>query len=306
MTRYKVILNPAAGHGNGLRALPLVKQTLDQLHLDYDLVLTERSGQGIELARQAAGDGYDVVVAAGGDGTINEVVNGLMAVKLAGDQPPVLGVLPIGRGNDFAYSVGIPVEVGPACQALANASHHPVDIGKVTGGKVPEGRYFCNCVGIGFDAIVTIEVAKMPRLGGFAGFLIAVLKTMFLYNHAPLADIDFGGQTISQRSLLISIMNGKRLGGGGFVTAPDSLPDDGLLDLCIAEQMSVWAIMRMIPLFMKGTQATQKTIKTGRTARVTVTAHDGPLPAHTDGEIICTEDKHLAVELLPRQLEIIR
>ncbi|HTX79585.1 MAG TPA: diacylglycerol kinase family protein, partial [Longilinea sp.] len=295
-----------AGHGNGLKSLPQVKQTLDQLQLDYDLVLTERSGQGIDLARQAAKDGYDVVVAAGGDGTINEVVNGLMAVKLAGARPPILGVLPIGRGNDFAYSVGIPVEVEPACRALANANHHPVDIGKVTGGKVPQGRYFCNCVGIGFDAIVTIEVAKMPRLGGFAGFLIAVLKTMFLYNHAPLADIDFGGQTISQRSLLISIMNGKRLGGGGFVTAPDSLPDDGLLDLCIAEQMSIWAILRIIPLFMKGTQASQKTIKTGRTAQVTVTAHDGPLPAHTDGEIICTEDKRLTVELLPRQLEIIR
>ena len=87
--------------------------------------------------------------------------------------------------------------------------------------------------------------------------------------------------------------------------APDSLPDDGLLDLCIAEQMSSFAILGMVPHFMKGTQATQASIKTGRTGRVTVTAQDGPLPAQTDGEIICTQGRQLDVELLPRQIEII-
>src|SRR5450759_2359609 len=87
MKRYKVILNPVAGHGNGLRSLPIVKQNLANHGLDYELVLSEWAGHAIDLARQAALDGFAVVVAAGGDGTVNEVINGLMAVKLAGVQP---------------------------------------------------------------------------------------------------------------------------------------------------------------------------------------------------------------------------
>lgn len=305
MKRIKVLLNPVAGHGNGLRALPLVESSLTALGLSFDLVRTERPGHAIELSRQAALDGYAVVTAAGGDGTVNEVINGLMAVKQSGAQPPALGVLSVGRGNDLANSLNIPVELNAACQTLVADHRRLIDIGRVWGGTVPEGRYFGNCVGIGFDAIGTIEAAKLPRWGGFASFLVAILKTVFLYNHAPLAAIEFNGQTITQRSLMISIMNGKRIGGGGFIMAPDSQPDDGLLDLCIAEQMGSFAVLGMVPHFMKGDQASQKTIKTGRTARVSVTAQDGPLPAHMDGEIICTEHRRLDVELLPRQLEVI-
>jgi len=103
---------------------------------------------------------------------------------------------------------------------------------------------------------------------------------------------------------LISIMNGRRL-GGGFLMAPNSVPDDGLFDLCIAEQMSSFQVIKMIPHFTKGDQATQPAIKTGRAAHITITAQDGPLPAQTDGEIICVDGSHLEVEVLPRQLEII-
>jgi diacylglycerol kinase (ATP) len=174
----------------------------------------------------------------------------------------------------------------------------------VVGGLAPQGRYFWSCVGVGFDAITTIEVHKLPRWGGFLAFMAAVLKTVFLYNHAPLARIEFDGTVITQRSLLISIMNGRRL-GGGFIMAPDSLPDDGLFDLCIAEQMSSFQVIKMIPHFTKGDQATQASIKTGRAARITITAQDGPLPAQTDGEIICVDGTKLEVEVLPHQLEII-
>jgi YegS/Rv2252/BmrU family lipid kinase len=305
MTRYKIILNPAAGHGNGKLALPRVKECLDQLHLDYDLTVTDRAGQTTGLARQSAEEGYDVVVAAGGDGTINEVANGLMAFKLAGHQPPALGILPVGRGNDFAHSLSLPIEVDKACQALADNRRRPIDIGKVTGGKVPEGLYFCNCVGIGFDAVVTIEVVKLPRWGGFASFMYAVIKTIFLYTRPPLADINIDGEVITQRSLMISIMNGRQLGSGAFITAPDSKPDDGLLDICIAAQMNLLQILHIMPLFFKGTQVNEKTIKMRRGVHITVTARDGSLAAHTDGEMISFDDKSLAVELLPRQLDLI-
>lgn len=87
--------------------------------------------------------------------------------------------------------------------------------------------------------------------------------------------------------------------------APNSKPDDGLFDLCIGEQMSSFQVLRMIPHFMKGTQSTQPTIKTGQTTHITITGLDGPLPAQMDGEIISTEGKYLVVEIIPHQLEII-
>ena len=301
---YKIILNPTSGNGNGLRLLPQIEQLLTKYKLSYDLVRTEKIGHGIELTRQAVKDGYKAIIAAGGDGTVNEVINGLMQCKLDGLAIPPLGVLSVGRGNDFAGSMGIPADLEAGVQALVDDHHRTIDIGRVMGGIYPEGRYFGNCVGVGFDAITTIEVHKLPRWGGFFGFLVAVLKTVFLYNKAPMATTVYDEKTLTQRSLLISIMNGRRL-GGSFQMAPNSQPDDGLFDLCIAEQMSSLKVIMMIPHFTRGDQATQPSIKTGQAAHITITALDGPLPAQTDGEIICVDGTHLEVEALPRQLEII-
>jgi YegS/Rv2252/BmrU family lipid kinase len=301
---FTIILNPTSGSGNGLRSQPKIEQLFSQHGMSYDLVRTEREGHGIELTRQAVAAGCQVIVAAGGDGTVNEVINGLMLCKQDGLPRPPLGVLCVGRGNDFAGSMGIPTGLEDGIQALIDDHRRFIDIGKVTGGKYPQGRYFGSCVGVGFDAITTIEVHKLPRWGGFVGFLAAVLKTVFLYNKAPVATTVYDGNTLTQRSLLISIMNGRRL-GGGFYMAPDSLPDDGLFDLCIAEQMSSFRVLQMIPHFTRGDHATQPEIKTGRAAAISITAQDGALPAQTDGEIICVDGNHLEVEVLPRQLEII-
>jgi diacylglycerol kinase (ATP) len=303
-TSYKIILNPTAGHGNGLKALPQIEQLFNQGGVSFNLVRTEHPGHGIELTRQALKEGYEVIVATGGDGTVNEVINGLMLSKLEGAPVPPLGVLCVGRGNDFAGSMGIPTDLEGGFQALLEGNRRTVDVGRVVGGKYPQGRYFGNCVGVGFDAIATIEVAKMPRWGGYLSFLVAVFKTVFLYNKAPLARIEYDGSVITQRSLLISVMNGRRL-GGGFIMAPDSVPDDGAFDLCIAEQMSSLEVIKMIPHFTRGDQATQPTIKTGQASKISIIAQDGPLPAQTDGEIICVDGSRLDVEVLPRQIEII-
>jgi diacylglycerol kinase (ATP) len=281
-----------------------IEQLLSQNKLSYDLVRTEGEGEGIKLTGQAIRDGFEVIVAAGGDGTVNEVVNGLMHMKQEGAAIPPLGVLCVGRGNDFAGSLGIPEDIAGGVEALRADQRRVVDIGRVTGGKYPDGRYFANCVGVGFDAITTIEVHKLPRWGGFVAFMAAVLKTVFLYNKAPLAKIEFDNQEITQRSLLISIMNGRRL-GGGFIMAPNSQFDDGLFDLCIAEQMSSLNVIKMIPHFTKGDQADQPTIKTGQAKRISITAQDGPLPAQTDGEIICEDGNQLEIEVLPHQLEVL-
>jgi diacylglycerol kinase (ATP) len=304
MMRYKIIANPTAGHGNGLRAIPKIERALTKHGLAYELVCTERPWHAVKITRQSAADGFDVVVAAGGDGTVNEVINGLMLSRQAYGHAPALGVLCAGRGNDFASSVGIPEDLDQACQVLAAGHRRLIDIGCVYGGNYPQGRYFGNCVGVGFDAMTTIEVAKLPRWCGFFSFLLGVFKTAFIYNKAPLATIEYDEHTLTQRSLMISMMNGRQL-GDGFIMAPDSRPDDGLLDLCIAEQVKPLRIFEMVPHFMRGDQATQPEIKTGRAAHIRITSQDGALPAQTDGEIICSDGSFLEIDLLPLQLEII-
>lgn len=305
MKRYKVIANPASGRGKAARQIPLVERYLKAAGLSYELTRTAGHWHAVDLARQAARQGFDVVVAAGGDGTINEVINGLMEVRQTGAAIPALGVLCIGRGNDFAYGMGIPETLEAGVQALARDQRWTIDIGKVTGGLHLEGRYFGNCVGVGFDAVGTIEAAKLPAfLGGFLTYLIAVLRTIFLYHIGPIVEISYGQMHWQQGALMVSIMNGKRI-GGGFLMAPGAEPDDGMLDLCIAGQGSRRRILQLVPHFTRGTQASQPEITTGQTDALVVRAVKGVLPAQTDGEILCVDGDRLEIELLPRQLEVV-
>lgn len=304
MPKIKIIANPVAGGGNGRKAIPQIQQIASRYDLDYDLAISEGHWHAVELTRQAAEDGYEIVVAAGGDGTINEVINGLMEIKTAGKQPPALGVLTAGRGNDFAYGVNIPYGLEAGVKVIKQGHQRAIDIGRVYGGLYPQGRYFGNCVGVGFDAIGTIEVAKLPRLGGFLSYVIAVIKTIFLYFQAPVSTVIFNDQRITQPSLLISIMNGQRL-GGGFKPAPTAKPDDGLFDLCIAHQVSRLEMFKLLPLFLRGTQASHPAIQTAQATHITVTCEEGRLPAQTDGEILCVDGTRLEVELLASQIKVI-
>ena len=303
MTKYMIIANPNAGHGKGARAIPEIERELTCLGLDFDLVRTERVGHGISLAREAALGAYQVIVAAGGDGTVNEVLNGLMEARLAGENRPALGVLCTGRGNDFAPCINIPEDLPAAFQVLKDDHRRIIDIGRVVGGKFPQGRYFANNVGVGFDAIGTIEVAKLPEWG-MLSFLIAILKTIFLYYKGPTVRLDHDDQTLTTSTMMLLTMNGKRM-GTGFKMAPDSKPDDGLFDLVIVRQVSRLRIFSLIPHFMKGTQGTQPEVQTLRATRVAITALKGALPAQSDGEIICVDGTRLDIDLLPHQVEVV-
>ncbi len=303
MTKYKIIANPNAGHGKGARAIPEIERELTRLGLDFDLVRTECVGHGIRLAHAAALEGYDVIVAAGGDGTVNEVLNGLMEARLVSQNRPAMGVLCMGRGNDFGPCVNIPEDLPTAYQVLKDDNRRIIDIGRVSGGKFPQGRYFANNVGVGFDAIGTIEVAKLPEWG-MLSFFIAILKTIFLFYKGPTVRLDYDDKTLTTSTLMLLTMNGKRM-GTGFKMAPDSKPDDGLFDLVIVRQVSRLRIFGLIPHFMKGTQGTQPEVQTLRAARVAITAVSGALPAQSDGEIICVDGARLDIEMLPRQVEIV-
>ena len=302
MGKYRLIVNPTAGGGTAGKSIPDIERRLHKSGLDFDLVQTERPWHAAELARAAAAE-VDVVVAVGGDGTANEVLNGLMLAKNAG-HTVTMGVLCVGRGNDFAFGVGIPTELAASCEALTADRRRTIDVGHVVGGDLPEGRYFGNGVGIGFDAVVGFVAAKMKHVRGFVGYFVAAIKTIFVYFKAPLVRLEFDGQPMDLHALMVSVMNGTRM-GGGFMMAPNGVPDDGVFDLCIARQVSRPRIFAVMLKFMKGTQAEHPAITTGRTNRITVTAMEGTLPAHADGETLCTEGRKLELEIIPNAIEIV-
>ncbi len=302
--RYYVIVNPTSGRGDGESAISIIERCLRAAGLDFVLEITTHPWHAVDLAKQAAIDGFDVVASAGGDGTANETINGLMQAKQLGHHQAALAVLTVGRGNDFSFSMGVPAELEMACQALIDNHRRKIDIGLVTGGLFPNGRYFGNGVGIGFDAVVGFEALKMKYLHGFASYIVAALKTIFLYFKAPQVQIDFQDKSIKLPALMVSIMNGRRM-GGGFMMAPDGKPDDGLLDLIIAREVSRPKIFALIGRFMGGTQAGHEAIQTDQIQKVSVKALNGVLPAHADGETLCTEGTHLEIEILPSQIELI-
>ncbi|MEN8172412.1 MAG: diacylglycerol kinase family protein [Chloroflexota bacterium] len=302
--RYFVIVNPISGRGDGKSSVPVIEHCFNQAGLDYKIELTTHPWHAADLAQGAVVDGFDVVACAGGDGTVNEIINGLMQAKNAGQGQAALAVLTVGRGNDFAFSMGIPAELEAACQALIKDQRRSIDIGLVTGGLFPEGRYFGNGVGIGFDAVVGFEALKMKYLHGFASYIVAALKTIFLYFKAPQVQIDYHGESTSLPALMVSIMNGRRM-GGGFMMAPNGLANDGVLDLIIARQVSRPKIFALIGRFMAGTQADHPAIQTSQVQSVTITAQNGVLPAHADGETLCTAGTQLKVEILSDQIDLI-
>jgi len=302
--QYKIILNPHAGSGLGARELPNIHRLLSSHNMDYDLTCTEDTWHAAELAAEAARAGYKVVVAAGGDGTSNEVINGLMEARGTGGSSPALGLLSLGRGNDFAHAVGVPVDLEEALQVLIADHRRRIDLGQVFGGNFPQGRYFGNCVGVGFDAVATIETAKLPRFGGFLSFLIAVLKTILLYHRGPEVRLVYDEKSLSLATLMVSIMNGQRL-GDGFWMAPEAAVDDGFFDLCVARQVSRRRILSLIPHFLRGTQSTQDEIITGKGAKITIEALEGVLPAQTDGEILCIDGTDLRIEIHPLALDVV-
>jgi len=301
MKAFKIILNPVAGRGYSGRVEPKIRQFLKEEGLEFDLDHTEHRGHGIKLAEKAIKEGYKSIIAVGGDGTTNEVINGMIAAsdgKVAG----TLGLLATGSASDFTFSVGVPSDLRQACHLLAKNNTRIVDLGKVTlPGENP--RYFDNQLGIGFDGVVTIEAQKFKRLRGMALYFPVVLKTIFLTNKATQVTIQYDDQKIELPTLQISVANGIRE-GGGFYMAPDAEIDDGYFDLCIVGKVSKLSMLGLIPKFMKGTHVKYKATTMARAKKVTITSEDN-LIAHIDGEIICTQGHKIECEIIPKRLQVL-
>jgi YegS/Rv2252/BmrU family lipid kinase len=303
MPKYKVIVNPNAAKGTASRHIPSIETSFQNRGLEYSIAISERPWHAVELSQQAIADGYDTIVAAGGDGTINEVINGIMLSKQSGHSTARLGVLPIGRGNDFAYAAGIPLDFEASCEAIAQAATRVIDVGRVTGGLYPQGRYFGNGVGVGFDAVINY-LASESRIGGTLGYLIAAAKAIFFYFKPPLVEIQLDDRKMTQFAMMVTAMNGHRL-GGGFILAPDANLSDANFDVCVASKLNKFEIIKLLPHFLNGSQKGHPALQFSYSQTVHVKALEGILYSQADGEKISMDATEITIELFPAQLEVI-
>jgi YegS/Rv2252/BmrU family lipid kinase len=292
-----------ADMGNAWRVARDLRSITEQ-HGGVDWSGTVYPGHGIELAKQAAEQGYEMIIAMGGDGTVHEVINGVMQVPE--DQRPMLGVVPVGSGNDFAHAIGVPTKSDHALLHALNGEFSRVDLGLMTD-EHGKKEYFDNTLGVGFDAVVTIRSHRLPVLRGFLMYLTAVIQTIFL-NHNPMRmQIETEDQKWEQSNLLLTVCNGPRE-GGGFMIAPDAKIDDGLLHYAMIKTVSRPMMFRLIPEVMNGTHGRFKQVTMGSCKRMIVSA-DRPMYIHTDGEIYAgfgTDVRRVTFEVLPKALKVVR
>lgn len=304
MPQMTVIVNPYANRGDSQHQIDAGLRALATSGLDFDIKLTEYRGHATLLAAEAVRAGAKVLVAAGGDGTVHEVANGILEVAEGeeGVAGAALGVLPVGSGNDFAWGLGLDKGLDDAIERLRRGQERIIDVAYVVPDADPP-RYFVNILGGGFDSQVNIEAHKIKRLRGFAIYIVAVLKTLAIYYRNPRAVVRFDDQEHDFDMLMTMVAIGPRL-GGGFIAAPDALYDDGLFDICMVSKTSRFDMLKLIPKFMQGKHIGHPKVTMARTAHITIACADG-FPSQADGEIVGNSVKRLEISLIPRRLRVI-
>ncbi len=254
---------------------------------EVELVLTSGPGHATALAR-AVGESVERVIAVGGDGTVHEVANGLMARGI--ESRPPLGVVPVGTGNDFAKMTQTArLPPGAAIAALATSAVRRFDVGEAW------GEYFVNSLGVGLDADVARRVNQYKHWPGALGYVVAALQAV-IHRRALRLHLDVDGTSWSQPTTVLEIGIGP-CAGGVFYLVPDARPDDGLLDVCVVGAFGWRFLLTKAPLVLRGRHTTLKEVRMARGQRVRVRSDDGPLTAHFDGEIRAPGHDTLEVSL---------
>lgn len=284
MSYAKLIVNPAAGAGKTGRKWPQIMTLLKSIGLRFEHELTEAPGHAIELAREAVSKGYRQVVSVGGDGTINEIVNGLHDAGGIGDV--TLGIISTGTGSDYIRTAGISSAYEKACRCLLNPGKLLVDLGVVEymeNGQAAQ-RLFVNFTGLGFAAeIARATTQKYKALGSTASYLMGLLDTLLVYKNKEISLIVDG--EAEERKVCTVVMNNGRYGGGGMLTAPDADLADGLLDMLVIGDLSKPDLLWSLPRIYKGTHLAHPKVTMMRVKEVEIRSAQ-PIPVQADGELL--------------------
>ena len=273
-----LFLNPVAGRGRAGRTIPQVTRLLDSVGLVHVLVESESVGDLETKVFDAVSAGAEKILVAGGDGSIHEVVNGI----LRSGRPIELGVIPIGTGNDFAKACSIPVGWEDAITELAGRLQCNTPARLIDAGRMND-RFFANGAGIGFDAKINRIARDIQWRIGDLVYLAAVFKGMIDGVTTPHVTMKFSGQTVEGPITLANVSNGAWV-GGMFHIAPMARNDDGELDLVIAGAVTRLRIMALLPMLMRGTHIDQPEITHARITQCEITT-TAPVPSHLDGEV---------------------
>jgi diacylglycerol kinase (ATP) len=299
---FSFIVNPLAAKGKAAEIGERLRTELTKRGLAHEIHLTERPGHACELARQTPANR---VVAVGGDGTINEVANGIVG------SGKTLGIIPAGSGNDLIKSLDIPKEFDSALQTVFHGRIQEIDVGhvrcskngtSVRNGIGQDGRYFVNGIGIGFDAAVAARTAEIPYLRGVLLYLAAVFQTLGKYQ-PPEFTVSYGDGERKFRGLLIAVGNG-RCAGGGFYLTPSAKPDDGLLDVCMVKALPIGKILLLMPKVMRGAHEGNPNVEFVRSRSLTVEASN-EFFVHADGEIVGRNVTGVVLEVASERIPVL-
>lgn len=292
--KVKVILNPYANRWHGKERAESVRAAFTAVNLSPDFYLTQAPGEGTAVARESAGQ-FDAVVAAGGDGTINEVITGLLQAAGEGATIP-FGVIPIGTANDLSDTIPLPRDLLQAAQIIADGRTRQIDAVRVN------DHFFVNNCAIGMEPLVTQENVKIKRLSGNARYFVALVRALAKLQ-AWQMDIRFDEVAFNGPAILLSVCNGPRT-GGIFQMAPGALFDDGYFNYVFAPAMPKRTVLALLPRLLNGTHITHPKVQYGRARRITITCHPGT-PIHADGELIADAATQIDYELLPGKVTLL-
>jgi YegS/Rv2252/BmrU family lipid kinase len=292
-SRHLIIVNPQAKHGEATKSTPVIERLL--AHIPHDTVETTSPGHALELA--ATAKGYDVIVAVGGDGTVHEVLNGLM--RHPAESRPTLAILPTGSGNDTCRTVGIPFDLTEAALLLATGGRRRFDVGACN------GLFFNNSFAAGLDAKVTakaVEYKVTKQRSGLWLYLTAVLHVLFK-DLAPFrVGVSFDGAPAESRdTLIIAVTNGATY-GGGFKINPGADPADGLFDVCLIDPLGLGQALWRLPFVIAGKHTRMPIVHMSRHTSILLES-DIPLPAQIDGEVLL--DTRYDVRMLTGAIEFV-
>lgn len=314
MPRLKLIVNPASDRGRTAQIGEALQALLHERaaaasekgqSYDLDWVLTEQPGHAVVLAEQAAQEGFDVIVAIGGDGTVHEVINGLMRIEA--DKRPTLGIIPVGTGNDFVHNLGLSLDRSQAARSLFAGNTRLVDIGTISDDKGRQ-EYWDNTVGIGFSGAVNIAGRRLTKARGFIVYLIAVLETILFRPPTIDARIQIDDRPAGERQVsMVSLCNGPRE-GGGFPVAPHAVMDDGKITYMIMRGMSRLLMLYFLPIVMSANHLKYERYFEEATAERLRIESDQTLAIHADGEIFGSWEadiRQVEVSIIPSAIKVL-